>query len=49
MNRVEPLVTGEYLTAETQKAALQAATGIPLEEKIKNDSVILNSNITKDA
>ncbi len=44
MKRVEPLITGAYLTADTQKAALQSSTGTPIEEKSTNEPVILNTN-----
>ena len=36
MKRIDPLVTGSYLNAESQKAALQAGK----EVKIKSESLI---------
>ena len=37
MKRVEPVITGAYLQAETQRAALQAAPG----QKLSTESAVL--------
>ncbi len=45
MKRVEPLITGKYLNAETQKKALPSGVGIKLEqEDLVKDQAILKSN-----
>ena len=38
MKRIEPLITGEYLNANRQKAALKESSSIPIEESIIKDS-----------
>jgi NAD(P)H-quinone oxidoreductase subunit K len=40
MKRVEPIVTGAYLRAETQQAALAAAAGLPLSVVASPESVV---------
>ena len=49
MKRVEPIVTGEYLTAKTQKAALKASSqpSIPEESLIK-EPIENNTKINHD-
>ncbi len=49
MKRVDPLITGEYLNAETQKNALQSATEIAIENPKIEEPVILNSKNTEDS
>ncbi len=51
MKRVEPLVTGSYLNADTQKAALQASIGMTLSEQNQRETVpvIINSNNNEDS
>ncbi len=51
MKRVEPLITGSYLNADTQKAALQASIGMTLSEQNQSeaDPVIINSNNNEDS
>ena len=51
MKRVEPLITGSYLNADTQKAALQASIGMTLSEQSQSepDPVIINSNNNEDS
>ena len=42
MKRIDPLVTGSYLNAKTQKAALKSSNQMPLErteEKIQTESI----------
>ena len=49
MKRVEPLITGAYLTADSQKAALQSGNEIQLPKEVTADPVILKSNNQKDS
>ncbi len=51
MKRVEPLITGAYLNAETQKAALQSSLDKTLKEEIKQDQELtfINSNNTTES
>ena len=45
MKRVDPLITGAYLTASTQKAALKESVSISIEESVINDSKISEKEI----
>ena len=45
MKQVKPLITGAYLQAETQKAALQSSISSTLEEEANKDPLTINSNI----
>ena len=47
MKKVEPLITGAYLNADSQKAALNPDLQIPLSNEINKDSVILKPNNTE--
>jgi NAD(P)H-quinone oxidoreductase subunit K len=48
MKRVEPIVTGAYLRAETQQAALAAAAGLPMAAPAK-ETVSASTAPTTDA
>ncbi len=44
MKRVEPLITGEYLNAKTQKIALESSKGVTLPKETTKETVIQNAN-----
>ena len=44
MKRIEPLVTGKYLEADTQKAALNPAKEKAFKEELDQDSISVKSN-----
>lgn len=46
MKKVQPVITGAYLNAETQKEALLASLEMPLTPEIEKDLVVEDSNIT---
>ena len=49
MKRVEPVITGAYLNADTQKAALQASISTSLKSQEEKDSITLKANNTQES
>ena len=43
MNKINPKITGAYLNADTQKAALKASESLPLDSELKAKQPELNS------
>tara|TARA_B100000700_G_scaffold310479_1_gene391103 strand:- start:613 stop:756 length:144 start_codon:yes stop_codon:yes gene_type:complete len=45
MKRVEPKVTGKYLKAKTQQAALNPGKGEQIQKELEKDTIAVNPNL----